>query len=60
MSEDVAMWLMLLFGLGVSMCAGAGIASIGDAYSRLAFLLHTGALICGLLILILVAPVVFG
>jgi hypothetical protein len=54
------MWLMLLFGLGVSMCAGAGIASIGDAYSRLAFLLHTGALICGLLILILVAPVVFG
>lgn len=54
------MWVLLLFGVGISMCAGAGLASIGDAYSRVAFLLHTGALICGLLILILVAPVVFA
>lgn len=54
------MWVMFLFGAGICMCAGAGISSIGNAYSRLAFLLHTGALICGILILILVAPVVFA
>lgn len=56
--SDAALVLFLL-ALGLCLGAGGSLSAIGGP-TRLTIALDTGALICGLLVLILVSPVVFG
>lgn len=61
MIESDAALILFLVALSLCLTAGGTLADLGNPSppSRLTFLMFTGALICGLLVLILIAPVVF-
>lgn len=60
MATDAALIVSAL-AVGIACTAGGNLADMGgDPPTRLGFLLHTLALISGLITLILIAPVVFA
>lgn len=51
--------IVFFLALGLSLAAGGALSAI-NGHTSLTITLDTGALICGLLVLILISPVVFG